>query len=39
MKETVNLKLVALQAFVWLTAEALRAQSWKIERAKTPSMP
>jgi hypothetical protein len=28
--------LQALQAFVWLTAEALRAQSWKIDRAKTP---
>ena len=32
---TYNLNL-GLQAFVWPTAEALRAQSWKIDRAKTP---
>jgi hypothetical protein len=34
--EIAVLKLTTLQAFVWLTAEALRAQSWKIDRAKTP---
>jgi hypothetical protein len=27
---------LVLQASVWLTAEALRTQSWKIDRAKTP---